>query len=76
MTPDEMADFEENVIHGDDRARSHDQLNISAGDGDQLTTSAGDAGDRLTQSGRMRLMDVLEGTGKSGTPARRRGKAI
>jgi len=71
MSPGEMADFEEHVIHADDGHAANEGLNISAGDEARVTTSGDDGGDRLTKSGRIKLVDVQEATGKSGTRARR-----
>ena len=57
MSPDEMADFEENVIQGED-----------PGDADDgMTGPTVEPGDRLTKSGRVTLEDVEEALKKSDT---------
>jgi hypothetical protein len=60
MSPDEMANFEENVIQGED-----------PGDlDDGVTGPTVEHGDRLTKSGRVTLEDVEDAIKKSDTDVR------
>ena len=65
MSPEQMADFEENVIQGEDPGDADDRM----------TGPAVEPGDRLTKSGRVTMEDVEEALKKSDTESEpQRGK--